>query len=153
MPLTWNIGAIEKYKDDLDSAYIEYEENGKTYYDLDPKVKTFVFWGGAVGIGYITKDNAAEYYARSKVIEKVVGEGFMFKWGEDNEREQIYMEKSDVKEMIGLSTNHGFRNTTEWTRIFHENNKNKSPGIKVIKAMITVYKHEYEAWEKQNENR
>jgi hypothetical protein len=31
------------------------------------------------------------------------------------------------------------------------NNKSVAPDRKVVKAMVTLYKHEYEQWEKKNE--
>ena len=57
----------------------------------------------------------------------------------------------NVKDHIGLATNHNTFSTTQWLDIFMRNNKSVAPDRKVVKAMVTLYKHEYEQWEKQNE--
>lgn len=152
MPLSWNIGDIEMYKDDVDKAYIEREENGQKVYDLVPMTKAFIFWSGATGYGSITKSNAAEYYARSKVVEKICNTSFMQGWGKDEDGnsyvKDIYIEMQNVKDHIGLATNHNTFSTTQWLDIFIRNNKSVAPDKKVIKGMIVVYKYEYEQWEK-----
>lgn len=154
MPLTWNIGEIAMYKDNIDSAYIERNEGDGKYYDLVPATKGFIFWGGVVAMGWITETNASEFYARTKVAEKITNITFMTRWGtkENGEPfvEDVPMTMQDVKNHIGLSTNHGMRSTAEWVKIFVQNNKDVSPEAKVVKAMLTVYKYEYEQWEKQN---
>ena len=154
MPLTWNIGEIAMYKDNIDSAYIERNEGDGKYYDLVPATKGFIFWGGVVAMGWITETNASEFYARTKVAEKITNITFMTRWGtkENGEAfvEDVPMTMQDVKNHIGLSTNHGMRSTAEWVKIFVQNNKDVSPEAKVVKAMLTVYKYEYEQWEKQN---
>jgi len=154
MPLTWNIGEIAMYKDNIDSAYIERNEGDGKYYDLVPATKGFIFWGGVVAMGWITEINASEFYARTKVAEKITNITFMTRWGtkENGEPfvEDVPMTMQDVKNHIGLSTNHGMRSTAEWVKIFVQNNKDVSPEAKVVKAMLTVYKYEYEQWEKQN---
>lgn len=155
MPLTWNIGEIEMYKDNIDAAYIERDEGSGKYYDLVPATKGFIFWGGVVAMGWITETNAAEFYARTKVAEKITNITFMTRWGtkENGEPfvEDVPMTMQDVKNHIGLSTNHGMRSTAEWVKIFVQNNKDVSPEAKVVKAMLTVNKYEYEQWEKNNE--
>ncbi len=155
MPLTWNIGEIKMYKDDTRVAYIEREQDGEKYYDLVPTTKHFIFWGGAVAMGWINESNAAEYYGRSKAIEEIVNQGFMEEWVKDeNDQWQVsqkYMTMQDVKDHIGLSTNHGMRNLTEWSNNFVRNNKTVSPDSKIVRAIVNYHKYQYERWEKQNE--
>jgi len=156
MPLTWDIGKIEMYKDNVQSAYIERDEGDGKVFDLVPITKNFIFWGGAVAMGFITKSNASEYYGRSKAIEEVVGQGFMEKWTKDENDEwqvsQKYITMQDVKDHIGISTNHGMRNLTEWSNNFVRNNKTVSPEAKIVRAIVNYHKYQYEKWEKQNEN-
>lgn len=155
MPLTWNIGEIEMYKDNINSAYIEREEGGEKHFDLVPITKTFIFWGGAVAMGWITESNASEYYGRSKTIEEVIGAGFMQDWEKDKNDQwqvvEVYMTMQDVKNHIGLSTNHGMRNLTEWSNNFVRNNKTVSPEAKIVRAMVNYHKYQYEKWSKANE--
>jgi hypothetical protein len=152
MPLSWNIGKIEMYKDDTDKAYIEREEFGQKVYDLVPVTKAFIFWSGATGYGSITKSNAAEYYARSKAVEKICNTSFLTGWGEDENGDSyvkdIYIEMQNVKDHIGLATNHNTFSTKLWLDIFMRNNKSVAPGRKIVQAMITLYKYEYEQWDK-----
>lgn len=156
MPLTWNIGEIAMYKDNTETAYIEREEGGQKYYDLVPITKHFIFWGGAVAMGWITESNASEYYGRSKAIEEITGQGFMEKWEKDENDEwkiaEVKMAMQDVKDHIGLSTNHGMRNLTEWSNNFARNNSTVSPDAKTVRAIVNYHKYQYERWEKQNDS-
>lgn len=155
MPLTWNIGNIEMYKDKVECAYIERDDGGQKYFDLVPITKHFIFWSGAVAMGYITDLNASEYYGRSKAIEEILNQGFMEEWKEDAngnwEIIQVQMTMQDVKNHIGLSTNHGMRNLTEWVNNFVRNNSTVSPDAKTVRAIVNYHKYQYERWEKQNE--
>ena len=151
MPLTWNIGEIKMYKDNVKAAYIEREEGDEKVFDLVPITKHFIFWGGAVAMGFITESNASEYYGRSKAIEEVVGQGFMEEWTKDeNDQWQIsqkYMTMQDVKDHIGIGTNHGMRNLTEWSNNFVRNNKTVSPEAKTVRAIVNYHKYQYEKWD------
>lgn len=155
MPLTWNIGEIAIYKDDINSAYIERHEGKETYLDLVPVTKHFIFWGGAVGIGHITESNASEYYGRSKTVEDIIGQSFMQEWKKDENDEwqidDIFMTMQHVKDHINLSTNHGTRNLTEWIKIFVRNNSTVSPEPKIVRTMVNYHKYQYERWNKKNE--
>jgi hypothetical protein len=156
MPLTWDIGKIEMYKDNVQSAYIERDEGDGKVFDLVPVTKNFIFWGGAVAMGFITKSNASEYYGRSKAIEEIINQGFMEKWTKDENDEwqvsQKYITMQDVKDHIGIATNHGMRNLTEWSNNFVRNNKTVSPEAKTVRAIVNYHKYQYERWEKQSEN-
>jgi hypothetical protein len=154
MPLTWNIGEIEMYRDDINKAYYEREEGGQKTLDLVPITKHFIFWGGAVAMGWISSKNASEYYGRSKTIEEIAGQGFMQKWVKDKDDEweicEVYMTMQDVKDHINLSTNHSNRNLTEWIKNFVQNNKTVSPEAKTVRAMVNYHKYQYEKWQYQN---
>jgi hypothetical protein len=154
MPLTWNISEIEMYRDDINSAYYEINDGDEKRFDLIPITKNFIFWSGAVAIGWISESNAAEYYGRSKAIEEIIGQGFMQKWSKDDngnsEIVEVYMTMQDVKNHIGLSTNHGMRNLTEWTKNFIRNNKTVSPEAKTVRAIVNYHKYQYEKWQYQN---
>lgn len=154
MPLSWNIGEIEMYKDDINKAYYERQENGQKTFDLVPITKNFIFWGGAVAMGWISSKNASEYYGRSKAIEEIVGQGFMQKWGKNENGEweisEVYMTMQDVKNHIKLSTNHSTRTLTEWVKNFIQNNKTISPDAKIVKNIVNYHKYQYEKWEAAN---
>lgn len=155
MPLSWNIGEIEMYKDNVDAAYIERLEGGVKVFDLVPVTKTFIFWGGAVAIGEIKESNAAEYYGRSKAIEEITGRSFMQEWKKDENDDwnlsDLFMTMNDVKSHIGLSTNHSTRTLSEWVNNFIRNNKSVSPDAKFVKAIVNYHTYQYDKWESQNE--
>ena len=54
------------------------------------------------------------------------------------------MTMQDVKNHIRLSTNHGMRNLTEWSKNFVENNKTISPDAKTVRAIVNYHKYQYE---------
>lgn len=153
MPLNWSIKDIKKYQNNIEDAYVKTRADGsdEEYFDVNPRLKTFIFWGGAVGFGSITKTNAAEYYARSKVYEKYNKTPFMQRWN-NNEIEDHYLTMEMVEETIGLSTNHGTSSTTEWVKRINKWLKEvSSPGVSVLKAEIVINKHEYEQWQNKKE--
>lgn len=155
MPLSWNIGEIEMYKDNIDDAYIETIEGGVKVFDLVPVTKTFIFWCGAVCIGQIKASNAAEYYGRSKAVEEITGRAFMEEWKKDENGEwatfDLPITMKDVKDHIGLGTNHSTRSLTEWIENFVRNNRTVSPDAKTVRAVVNYHKYQYEKWESQNE--
>jgi len=153
MPLNWNISNIKKYKNNLEDAYVKTKSDGSSeeYFDVNPELKTFIFWGGAAGYSAITKSNAAEYYARSKVYEKYGKTSFMQRWS-GCEIEPLYLTMEMVEETIGLSTNHSTLSTTEWIKRFDKYlTEDSSPGVEVLKAEIVINKHEYQQWKKKKQ--
>jgi len=153
MPLNWDISKIKKYKNNIEDAYVKTRADGsdEEYFDVNPALKTFIFWGGAVGFSSITKDNAAEYYARSKVYEKYNKMSFMQRWN-NNEIENHYLTMEMVEETIGLSTNHSTVSTTEWViRLDKWLREDFSPGKEVLKAELVINKHEYKNWKKKKQ--
>ena len=79
----------------------------------------------------------------------------MEEWTKDENDEwqvsQKYITMQDVKDHIGIATNHGMRNLTEWSNNFVRNNKTVSPEAKTVRAIVNYHKYQYEKWEKQNE--
>src|SRR4051812_47317628 len=76
-PVEWNVPPAMLYEDGT---------------MLNPKTKALIFLTMHTGIAVITEENAAEFYARSNVIERLLGE-----------TNPITFE--DVKAHIGLRTN------------------------------------------------
>lgn len=152
MPLNWSIKDIKKYKNNLDDAYVAIKEGNSEYFDVKPELKTLIFWGGAVGFTCISKANASEYYARSKVYEKYNKTSFMEKWSQGNGIEKVYLTMETVEDYIGLSTNHGTSSTTEWIKRFNKwLNKEEKVTVSLLKAELVVNKHEYEQWKAQKQ--
>lgn len=76
------------------------DSDGTQRYRLDAKWEGIVFAAISVGIGHIADaDEAAEFYARLRVVEKVYGAIVGTSDG------QYFYTPSDVQRMIGLRTN------------------------------------------------
>lgn len=151
MPLTWNISKIKKYKNNIEDAYITKKDETGEWTDVKNELKTFIFWGSAAGFSAITKDNAAEYYARSKVYEKYNKSSFMERWTDDNKLEPVYLTMEMVEETIGLCTNHSTVSTTEWVKRLHKWLDKTEVTTALLKAEVVINKHEYEQWKAQKQ--
>lgn len=115
MPLSWNISNTAAYKQDPESCFVEVTEFGETQKRLRWDIEGFIFWGGLVGFTEITEKNVAEYYGRSKLVEKIhqVGIGRRFV---DGQAENVYVTPELLAPMVGLSTNHGTYSLAEWLK-------------------------------------
>lgn len=98
MALQWNVERIRNYKT------VCWLESG----EMNPLTAALIHSSMSVGIGTITHDNAAEVYARTKILEAVNGH-LLFK---DGKPSPITFE--DIESHIGLWTNIGFESRKEW---------------------------------------
>jgi hypothetical protein len=146
MPLTWDIGNTKAYAREGEGIWVK-DEYGHT--TVRAYIQTFIFWGGVVGYGRITEANAADYYGRSKAVEALMQDSIMHEWSEDGIRHNLYITPEMVDDMVGLSTNHGTYNITEWAnRIAKYGNNVVEMPAKVIKAIVTTESWNYEQWVK-----
>src|SRR5581483_2508285 len=88
MSLTWN---IEKVKDYDTVCWIEGE--------LNPITNTLIWATMSVKLGEITEKNAAEFYARLAITEKITGPSVV------KDGEPYYITPEDVEAHIGLYCN------------------------------------------------
>lgn len=74
--------------------------------DVVPKTKAIIFKTIAVGMGEITRENAAEFYARCHLIELIDGPSLLLP---DPDNEGYFIESEltpqDIQDHIGLTTN------------------------------------------------
>lgn len=103
MSLDWHLDKIENYKE---VCWIDHE-SGEGH-RLNPVTEALIFNTMAIDIGNITKDNAAEVYARTKILESVNG-CLLIKEGKDS---PITIE--DITAHIGLWCNVSFKPRKEW---------------------------------------
>jgi hypothetical protein len=144
--LSFNIADVKKFKDNYDAAWVTRLSGGVEITDLEPMTKGFVFWGGVVSISSITKSNANDYYARSKIIEKFADITVATEWSDEtNNYEPIYITPQMVYEMIGLSTNHSQHNFSEWFARQKRNTPNL-PSISITRAFHAIEKYNYDQW-------
>lgn len=103
MALHYELGSIENYKT---VCYIS--EEGSNDRRMNPVTHALIFNSIAIGIGRITKDNAAEVFARTSIIERINGT-LLQRDGKD-----VPIEFDDIRRHIGLSTNVSFENRKQW---------------------------------------
>jgi hypothetical protein len=103
MALNWNVENIEDYEQ---VCWIG--EKGEEGRRMNPVTHALIFNSIAIGIGRITKDNAAEVFARTSIIERINGT-LLQRDGKD-----VPIEFDDIRRHIGLSTNVSFENRKQW---------------------------------------
>jgi hypothetical protein len=94
MSLSWNLEKIRDWK--------EISENDNEW----AVTETLIWDCMAVEIGTITEKNAAEFYARVRLLEQLYGCSLGYV-GEDGKRVDRPITPEDVERRIGLSTNVG----------------------------------------------
>jgi len=100
MSLNFELSNIENYRE------TGYDAEGV----LRPETKSLIFATMVVGIGRITKENAAEFYARLHAFERL-NSTYLTEKGVD-----IYLTPEDVKRHIGLTTNVANETRAKWLK-------------------------------------
>jgi hypothetical protein len=103
MSLSWNVEKIDNYET---VCWIKKEDGEGSR--LNPVTEALIFNSMAIDIGLITNDNAAEVFARTRILESVNGE-MLIKSGKGT---MITIE--DIRAHVGLSTNVSFKSRKEW---------------------------------------
>jgi hypothetical protein len=81
---------------------------------LNPLVEALVWNSISIGMGKITVDNASEYYARCKIMEKIHGP--LVTYGDGT---HLDLTPAHIEELIGLRVNVSYETRKEWAmRIF-----------------------------------
>ena len=94
MSLNWNLENIKNYED------VCFYTDDSGLKNMEPLTNQFIWFTMYVDIGEITEENAAQFYARVSLLEKLNG---AFMWEEDNT--PYFITYEDVKKHIGLHTN------------------------------------------------
>lgn len=121
MSLNWDLTDIH------DSDNVCWIKNESGYDVLHPRTESLIWLSMVIGMGTITEDNAAEFYSRVALYEKMF-EVFCCRY-EDGSRVEIPVSVEDIHAHIGLRTNvsyekpHVFANHI--TKIFFSDNKEK----------------------------
>jgi len=103
MALQWNVEKIDNYKE---VCWIGEGDERR----MNPVTEGLIFNSMAIGIGSITADNAAEVFARTRIMESVNG-AMLIKNGKPT---MITME--DVEAHIGLWCNVSFEPRKAWAQ-------------------------------------
>lgn len=117
MSLNWNIENIRDYM--VISPTGDPDATGQTIYKNGAegaKTEVLIMFTIAIGMPKITEDNAAEFWTRVHLYEKLIGP-FMYAGG----GKKYYFTIEDIHRRIGLSTNATPESPTKWRkRVFEE---------------------------------
>jgi len=112
MSLDWYLGKIENYEEVCFST----NENGEDI--LNPRTEALIWLTMAVDMGKITKENAADFYARVSFYESLFNP--LLSSFEDGKQVYHPITPQDVKNHIGLSTNVAKDTDAAWRkRVFN----------------------------------
>jgi hypothetical protein len=101
MSLNWNAEKVENYE----QVCLIGEGDEKR---LNPVTHALIFHTMSVGLGSITKENAAKFYARVALVEKIDGASC------HDGKDPYYITADDVRNHIGLTTNVGNMTDAKW---------------------------------------
>lgn len=157
MPLTWDATKIKHFEaspDELWTTY--YEGTPEEYSDVNVETKAIIFGSMSIGIGNIKINNAADFYARWKILEHYE-KGFYlyskFVYREDgtceDELQYVYLSPQHVLKHIGLSTNVGYISKKDWISNFVKRSANDKhmeikPNIKDVTKLHNGFVTEFE---------
>jgi len=105
MPLTWNVEHVENHQE----VTTLHTDEGDQWH---PVTMALVYLTMSTGIGRITEANAGEFYARTNLLERLVGPQLIRPEGEDGERPTGYaafITPDEVRAHVGLATNACFK--------------------------------------------
>lgn len=151
MALTWSLEKVKYFKDRQDEIWFTYSKGTPDEYeDVNAETKTLLLGSMAIGIGDLTISNAAEAYARWKVLEKYDDIYLYSSYNEDNSNwEKHYVTIDIVKKHIGMFTNVGFTTKKSWLRNLHEsymkdNRMDRKPTLSEITNLYDELMKEFE---------
>ena len=147
MSLNFDLSKIEYFKQNPDEMWIKYEDGLRgEYEDVNTKTKSLIFGCMSVGIGYIDKSTAAEWYARYKLLEKFEGHYLYSTYKEGEELVKYLLTPDTLIQHYGLATNVSKIPATNWVNNLKRNTydkKLKAMTASDIKAYLSVFKMEY----------
>lgn len=112
----WLPSSKEAMKNDWINDFREDTETGRVTM-LNPVTKALAFRMIAVGLNEITEANAAEFYARSVIFERITNTCLIVRWDEKKEsHEDIAISPHHVFEHIGLSSNVSNETWAQWRK-------------------------------------
>lgn len=141
MPLTWQLGEVDYYKNNPDDIWVKTNQFGYEMDDVNAEAKAFIFGMMAVGMSRITETNVSEFYGRWKVIEMLDGFYVTAMVTENGDLEKTFMSPKLAKKYINLSTNASNLSLTKWASSVSK----QYPKYRTvdIKSMVNFYSLEY----------
>jgi hypothetical protein len=103
MSLTWDLQNIKDYKTVCWIETGEKDDKGEPVTRLNPVTNTLIWMTMAVKLGSITEANAADFYGRLRIMEKLDGP-FLYKI-ENGEKIDRYFTPEEIHAHIGLVCN------------------------------------------------
>lgn len=125
MPLTWDTTKVKYFQNNKDELWVKYNEGTPDEYeDVNAETKSLIFISMAIGIGHFTISNAADVYARIKVLEKYRDLYLYKEFDELAQPKNVYVTADIIKKHIGIGMNVGYENKKEWINRTHKSLSN-----------------------------
>jgi hypothetical protein len=154
MTLDWNTTKVKYFSENPDKLWVTYYEGTPQQYDdVNAETKTLIFATMAIGIGNIKMNNASDFYARFKIMEKYdkisLYSRFVYDENGDSELEYTYLTPDVVVKHIGLSTNVSHVSKKDWITRYVKNSSNSryiedKPNIKDLTKLYSTLQEEFE---------
>ena len=148
MSLNWSTEKVQYFTDNPDALWVKYSiGTPDEYEDVNAETKALIFGSMSIGLNCITEANSAEWYARWKIYEKY-NDFCLYTKFIDGVIRKTFLTVDVLVKHTNLGTNANTETTSEWCKRFARQNntdgKVTNPTATQIKAMITVYKMEYD---------
>lgn len=156
MSLNWDTTKVKYFNEHKDELWTKYNEGTvEEYEDVNAETKALIFGTMAVGIGDLKISNAADFYARWKILEHYDKLYLYSRFSYDeagnceSDLEYTYLTPNVLIKHIGLSTNVNNVSRTEWIKRYVRNRANdrhatERPNLKVVTQMYTSFLREFE---------
>lgn len=126
MSLNWNVEQIENYES------VCWVGEGDDRH-MNPVTHALIFATLSVGLGSITDSNAAEFYARLNIVEKLQGP-FVVMGGEG-----VSITPQEVKAHIGLTCNVGNETRAQWARRLFVGRSKGYSDVSITSDNVRIY--------------
>lgn len=157
MPLVWDTSRVKYFEENKDDLWAVYSKGTpEEYKDVNAETKAMIFCTMSVGIGDLKIKNAADFYARWKILEAQEPGTYLYSiyhGGDDVESsiEYIYLSPEIVVKHIGLSTNVSTKSKKEWIENYvyqssYNQGSAKPLDEKTISKMYTKFVKDFEEY-------
>lgn len=156
MTLDWNTTKVKYFNENPDELWVTYRKGTtEEYSDVNAETKALIFGTMAIGIGNLKFNNASDFYARWKIMEKYDNLYLysQFVYREDGTCEDglqyTYLTPDVVMKHLGLSTNVSYVSRTEWIKRYVKHRANDKyieikPNLKDVTKLYAQFITEYE---------
>lgn len=149
MSLNWSTEKVKYFNEHPDELWVKYNDGYHDYDDVNAETKSLIFATMAIGIGSLTINTAADFYARFKILEKFDNLSVYIWFDENNKKQTKYIDHQIVMKHIGLGTNVSKETKTNWIKRMvksYATNKysTEKPSEKELTALYNSFVKDFE---------